>query len=760
MKGTLTIERVSWLSASLVVSVFLLLSASQVQAANISSATDGKWSEPTTWASVAKTGKITFSDDSLNVLGVDTLFTSELQVGSLLRVTVSRGVVFMTVATIVDNTHLTVSQLPTFDSGAAKNFTASTVPKAGDEVTISSGDQVLVEGEVAVNSLSFPSNNNGTSSLSLANGATMIVSGFVVIPRASSPAFNILNVGDGQLSAGSIAFTNGGTQAAKRHQLWIGNGLLSVGNVIQSASSGSALIEFKGAGKLKVAGEFLNKDNATLVPGLGTIEYGGEAVQTIGQFDYYNLTLSGLLVKQFVTGTKIEGELTIAPSGSAVAKLVVGQTIQTKTLILGGVARKSGIWGASDSTATYKDNNYFAPGNGLLMVASSGSSVAQVTNWPTASAITYGQELSASLLTGGSATVGGTFVWQDGGLKPDEVGVSNQTVIFRPNDTGAYDDLTAEVSVQVKPSSVLPVITVEDKIYDASQQATISSCQVVALAGDELGCSVNGASFADANVGDNKNVNLGLVLLTGADAAKYVIDDNEVGLQADIKKRPISIKAESRSKLVGEADPLLTYVIMSGNLVGADQWSGGLTRMSGEELGSYEIRLGDLKISDNYELQFVGANLVISEQAVVEVLADSQAIIYGQTPASLTFKYVGLVEGDSEAGIDVAPVCNIVGDYTTVGVYPIVCAGAVDDSYDFSYKSGTLTVLKAVAGLNISNLEQGYNGQSRSVDVVTDPAGLAVEVLYDGLVMAPNLPLLTGIVVLLYLKKVIGILPK
>ena len=34
-----------------------------------------------------------------------------------------------------------------------------------------------------------------------------------------------------------------------------------------------------------------------------------------------------------------------------------------------------------------------------------------VSAWPTASAITYGQTLASSTLSGGSASVGGTFTW-------------------------------------------------------------------------------------------------------------------------------------------------------------------------------------------------------------------------------------------------------------------------------------------------------------------------------------------------------------
>ena len=45
-----------------------------------------------------------------------------------------------------------------------------------------------------------------------------------------------------------------------------------------------------------------------------------------------------------------------------------------------------------------------------------------------------------------------------------------------------------------------------------------------------------------------------------------------------ITQRPISVTADAKSKIYGDSDPVLTYHITSGNLVGADTFNGILSR--------------------------------------------------------------------------------------------------------------------------------------------------------------------------------------
>ena len=84
----------------------------------------------------------------------------------------------------------------------------------------------------------------------------------------------------------------------------------------------------------------------------------------------------------------------------------------------------------------------------------------------------------------------------------------------------------------------------------------------------------------------------------------------------EIKKRPITVKADAKTKTFGDPDPTFTYQITSGSLAFSDAFTGALTRDPGELVGVYPIKIGTLAINDgnsgaNYTLTFVGDNLTI-----------------------------------------------------------------------------------------------------------------------------------------------------
>jgi hypothetical protein len=62
---------------------------------------------------------------------------------------------------------------------------------------------------------------------------------------------------------------------------------------------------------------------------------------------------------------------------------------------------------------------------------------------------------------------------------------------------------------------------------------------------------------------------------------------------------------------LGAADPILTYKITAGSMVGDDSTSGKLTREAGEAIGSYKILQGTVDAGDNYSISYVPANLQI-----------------------------------------------------------------------------------------------------------------------------------------------------
>jgi len=72
----------------------------------------------------------------------------------------------------------------------------------------------------------------------------------------------------------------------------------------------------------------------------------------------------------------------------------------------------------------------------------------------------------------------------------------------------------------------------------------------------------------------------------------------------EVLKADVAIKPNpGQSKVFGAPDPNLTYTIVSGELKNNDTFKGSLSRQSGEDVGMYVIRQGNLTLSNNYNLK-------------------------------------------------------------------------------------------------------------------------------------------------------------
>lgn len=156
---------------------------------------------------------------------------------------------------------------------------------------------------------------------------------------------------------------------------------------------------------------------------------------------------------------------------------------------------------------------------------------------------------------------------------------------------------------------------------------------------------------------------------------------------------PLTVTADAESKLYGDSDPPLTYRVTSGNLYGTDSLSGNLSRVSGENAGTYAIQQGSLAINANYSLTFVGNTFSISRRELL-ARADDQSRIFGQFNPALTISYSGFVNGDSVATLINPPLASTVATVLSPpGSYPILLSGGSDDNYDLLLTDGTLTVI-------------------------------------------------------------------
>ena len=114
-----------------------------------------------------------------------------------------------------------------------------------------------------------------------------------------------------------------------------------------------------------------------------------------------------------------------------------------------------------------------------------------ITAAPTAAPIAYGQTLGSSTLSGGSASVSGTFAFTTPSTAPS-VGTATQSVTFRPSDTANYNTVTTSVSVTV--SRATPAINPGLSASAIAFGQTLSSSSLSGSA--SLNGTVVGGAFA------------------------------------------------------------------------------------------------------------------------------------------------------------------------------------------------------------------------------------------------------------------------
>jgi len=204
----------------------------------------------------------------------------------------------------------------------------------------------------------------------------------------------------------------------------------------------------------------------------------------------------------------------------------------------------------------------------------------------------------------------------------------------------------------------------------------------------------------------------GLVRDPGEDVGQYDINQGTVsagdnymltyvGAQLTISAKPVVITPDSdQSKMYGLPEPVLTYT--NDGELGASTFTGGLSRATGENVGTYAIGLGTLSAGSNYSLMLSGTtvNFTISK-ASLTVTPDDGSRTYGQDAPLYTFTITGFVNGQdaTTASGYTAPTCGSDYTHTTpVADSPrtISCSGGSADNYSFNTDAtAQLTISKA-----------------------------------------------------------------
>ncbi len=311
---------------------------------------------------------------------------------------------------------------------------------------------------------------------------------------------------------------------------------------------------------------------------------------------------------------------------------------------------------------------------------------------------------------------------------------TNKAVILDIRLAGycAGNYVLSEDSQKTAPADIiaLPVkitgLAASNKEYDGTTTATVTGTPKIegTLPGDEVTAAAGRADFADANVGDNKDVSFSGWSLAGAASGNYTLSAQPEAVKANITKKSITGATITLSDTQleyneSEQSVSVTGVTVDGRTLAASDYdvSG---EMSGTEKGSYTVKVtgkGNYKDEATAVWKITGKLMTVTAPDVTATYdgADHGIVVSVNRPDSGAIVKYGETEGTYD--LDVCPTITNVSDSPKTIYFKVTA----EDFEDYT-GSATVTVLPesvAVSGIMAEN--KTYDGRT---DAVLDCSGV------------------------------------
>ena len=177
-------------------------------------------------------------------------------------------------------------------------------------------------------------------------------------------------------------------------------------------------------------------------------------------------------------------------------------------------------------------------------------------------------------------------------------------------------------------------------------------------------------------------------------------NSSEVTVDFTIAPKAITVTADNKSKIFGEADPQLTYSVSENGLVGSDTLSNiNLSRTDGENVGTYAINLNQSDGSNpNYDITFVPGTFTIGTKSITPEVALSQdTFTYnrGQQKPTVYVRYNGTDMSTSDYEVLYSTDGNnfiTTIDSKNKGTYYIQVKAKASGNYTFDTLTKTYTI--------------------------------------------------------------------
>ncbi len=196
----------------------------------------------------------------------------------------------------------------------------------------------------------------------------------------------------------------------------------------------------------------------------------------------------------------------------------------------------------------------------------------------------------------------------------------------------------------------------------------------------------------------------GAITLSGGAATSYSF----VYVAGDftVNKAVLNVKADSQTKVYGDANPALTFTYSGFKNSETEAVLTTKPTISTTVTNTYLANTleGAITVSGgtaaNYTFTYTAGDFTITK-AVVTITADAQTKVYGDQNPTLTFRYAGWKNGENESIIYSQPVISTTVTWTSragtyTGAITVSGGAAGNPSYTFNYVAADFVVTKAV----------------------------------------------------------------
>ena len=211
------------------------------------------------------------------------------------------------------------------------------------------------------------------------------------------------------------------------------------------------------------------------------------------------------------------------------------------------------------------------------------------------------------------------------------------------------------------------------------------------------------------------------ITATGATDPNYSI--NYIAGVLTVGKSVVTVTADSKSKSYGSADPFLSFTVAPALIV-TNTFTGMLSRITGENVGSYAIGIGTLNAGINYTIEFVPNEFSISAKTLtISTPTLTTAKIYDGSTSSkgVAGTLSGIIPGD-ESNVNVSLTTNYVdknkGVNKTINVV-YALTGSASGNYtkpaDYSVTNGEILARQLAISNTIVTTNKMYDGNASAV---------------------------------------------